>query len=99
MHLVRRVRRDRPCVPRAKLPGLVADPKRAGSGDQDPELLVLVAVLRDDAPRFELDQAEREPLAVDDAARDSLPDPLGLELARFFEGAQSGIVSCAATRL
>jgi hypothetical protein len=58
-----------------------------------------VAVLRDDAPRFELDQAEREALAVDDASRDSLPDPLGLELARFFEGAQSAIVSCAATRL
>jgi hypothetical protein len=36
---------------------------------------------------------------VYDAARDSLPDPLGLNLAGFFEGAQGAIVPRSAARL
>ena len=79
--------------------GLVADPELAGPGDQDPELLVLVAVLRDDAAGIELDEPEGEPLAVHDAARDSIPDLLRLNLARLFEGAQGAIVPRSATLL
>jgi hypothetical protein len=49
-------------------------------------------VLRHDAARLELDQAEREPLAVNGSARDPLPDLLRLLLAGFLESAQSAIV-------
>jgi len=99
VHLVRRVRRNRPRIPWPQLPLLVADPELTGPGDQDPELLVLVTVLRDDAAGVELDETEGEPLAVHDAARDSVPDLLRLNLARFFEGAQEAIVPRSATRL
>ena len=56
-----------------------------------------MAVLRDDAGGVELDEPECEPLTVHDAARDSLPDLLRLNLAGFFEGAQGAIVPCSAT--
>ena len=56
-----------------------------------------MAVLRDDAGGVELDEPECEPLTVHDAARDSLPDLLRLNLAGFFEGAQGAIVPRSAT--
>jgi hypothetical protein len=99
MHLVRRVRRNRPGVPRPQLPRLVSDPELAGPGDQDPELLVLVAVLWDDAAGIELDEPEGKPLAMHDATRDPIPDLLRLDLAGFFERAQGAIVPRSATRL
>src|SRR6185503_6907746 len=71
-----------------ELARLVADSELAGAGDEHAELLVLVLVFRDDAQRLELDQTQGEPLAVNHPARDSLPDPLGLELAGVLERAQ-----------
>jgi len=56
-------------------------------------------VLRDDAAGIELDEPEGEPLTVQDAARDPIPDLLRLNLARLFEGARAAIVPRGATLL
>ena len=58
-----------------------------------------MTVLRDDAAWVELDEPEGESLAVHDTTRDSVPDLLRLNLARFFEGAQGAIVPRSGTRL
>jgi hypothetical protein len=44
----------------------------AASAEADPDLLVLVAVLGNDAPGVELDHAERDPIAVHDPSVHSL---------------------------
>ena len=59
MDFVRRVLRDPPRPARAQISNLVPDPERHGAADDHAELLVLVAVLRDDAARIELDHGER----------------------------------------
>ena len=58
---------------------LVADPELEPAGDEDADLLVLVAVLGDDAVRVELDHREGHALALDHAAGDAVPDALGVE--------------------
>jgi NAD(P)-dependent dehydrogenase (short-subunit alcohol dehydrogenase family) len=55
-----------------------------------------MAVLRDDAVRLELDDAEREALAVHRTANDALPDPLRRDPADVLEGAQSADPTYAA---
>ena len=61
--------------------------KRDGSLEEEAYLLVHVRVLGDDGVRFELEQAEGNPLAVDRAPDDSLPDLLWPERADVGEDA------------
>ena len=79
MHLVGCVARDRPRRARTELLCLAADAERQGAGQHHAELLVLVLVLGHDAIGVELDDAEREPVAVDDPSVDTVPDALGVE--------------------
>src|SRR6476469_8252681 len=79
VHLVRNVGRDRPGASRPEVESLVSHAKREGAAQADPDLLVLVLVLRYVAPRIELDHAERDPLTVQDTDVDAFPDLLELE--------------------
>jgi hypothetical protein len=79
VHLVRNVGRDRPGASRPELASLVAHAEHEGAAQADPELLVLVLVLRYVAPRIELDHAERDPVTVKDTYVYALPDLLELE--------------------
>jgi hypothetical protein len=56
--------------------------------EDDAELLVLVAVLRSDCAGVELDDGQRDSLAVDAAGRDALPDLLGRDRGEVVECAQ-----------
>jgi hypothetical protein len=47
-------------------------------------------MLGDDGARIELDDRQRDPLAVDDAAEDSVPDLLRRNCSDVVEGAQGG---------
>ena len=75
-HLVRNVGRDAPRAAGPELARLVADAERQRAREHHPELLVLVTVLGDDRVRLELDDAERDALAVDRAHADAVPDVL-----------------------
>jgi hypothetical protein len=55
-------------------------------------------MFRDMAVWIELDHAERDPLAVDDAAVHAVPDPLEVERGRIGERAQDTSLSTALTR-
>ena len=55
--------------PARELARLLADPEAERALDQDPDLLVGVAVLGDGRARLELDQRQGQLLAVDGAAR------------------------------
>ena len=74
MDLVRCVRWDPPRSARAEISSLVADPERHRPADDQPELLVLVAVLRDDAVGIELDHGERAEVSFDGTRDDAIPD-------------------------
>ena len=71
---MKRARGDLPRLSRAELALLVTDAEADRAAQDDPELLVLVAVLLGDRARLELDDRERQPLAVDGARRDPSPD-------------------------
>src|SRR3954454_19499132 len=79
VHLVRNVGRNRPGASRAELAGLVAHAKHERAAQADPELLVLMLVLRHVAPWIELDDAERDPLTVQDTCVHAVPDLLELD--------------------
>ena len=79
MDLVRDVAGNRPRVARTELAALVTDAKHERTTETQPELLVLVLVLRNMAVGVELDHAEGDPLAVDDAAVHAVPDALKVE--------------------
>ena len=74
---VRRIGGDLPGLAGAEVALLVADPEEERPAQHDPELLVVVAVLLGDRSRLELDDRERQPLAVDGAGRDPVPDRRG----------------------
>ena len=57
------------------------------------ELLVLVAVLGNGHARIELDERERDALAVHGTAEDAVPDPLRLNPAEVGERAHAGNLS------
>ena len=63
------------------------------AADHHPELLVLVAMLLHDRVGIELDDAERQALAVDEARVDPVPDPSEREFAQIVEGAHRGVDS------
>ena len=86
--LVGRARRDAPRPAGAELATLVADAEVDCAAEDDPELLVVVAVLGDDRARFELYDAQGDSLAVNRACRDALPDLLGSEGGEIGERAQ-----------
>jgi len=54
-----------PRVAGAELTGLLADAEAHRPADENTELFVFVAVLRDGAPRLEVDDGQRRPLALD----------------------------------
>jgi hypothetical protein len=87
LDLVWDVAGDRPRVARTELAALVRDAKHERAIETHPELLVLVLMFRDMAVGIELDHAERDPLAVDDAAVHALPDPLQVERGKTGERA------------
>ena len=74
VHLVRDVRRDVPHAALRELTLLLTDPERDGSADDQPELLVRMAVLGHDAVRLELDDRERAVTTDDGARDDAVPD-------------------------
>lgn len=75
MDLVRRIRRDPPGSARAELADFARDPESKRSSDDHSELLVLMAVLCDDASWIELEHGERDAVAVDRASENALRDP------------------------
>src|SRR6185437_12928730 len=79
VHLVRNVGRDRPGASRPEIASLVAHAEDEGAAQADPELLVLVPVLRHMASGIELDHAERDPRPVQDTYVHAFPDLLELE--------------------
>lgn len=81
------VRRDPPRLTRPQLTLLVTDAERDRTAEDDPELLVLVGVPRDDAPRLELDDCERHPIAMDRACNDPVPDAERTKPGEVVEGA------------
>jgi hypothetical protein len=72
--LVWGVRRYPPGVSGAELAYLFVDPKRDRSAEHDSELLVLVAVLLDDASCIQLADGERAPLPAHDPPEHPVPD-------------------------
>jgi hypothetical protein len=82
------VARDKPGLAWAELALFVADPEGDCSLEDDAELLVLVTVLGGDSAGVELEERQREPLAVDAASDDALPDLLGRDRAEVGERAQ-----------
>src|SRR4051794_32445171 len=73
-HLVGDVAEDPPAPARPQLLPLAADDEDGAALEEDPDLLVLVAVLGDDGAGLELDERQRDPVADDGAAVDALPD-------------------------
>ena len=70
-----RPRRDPPRTARSELPGLVADRERHATGDDHPELFVLVVVAGHHRTRRELEERQRDPLTLDAARAGGLaPD-------------------------
>jgi hypothetical protein len=67
---------------------LVADAERDRSSQDDPKLLVRVAVLGGDRTGIELDDGQRDAFAVDATGRDALPDLLRRDRGEIVEGAQ-----------
>jgi hypothetical protein len=64
---------DRPRLAGAEVARLLGDAEAERSGEDEAELLVLVPVLGDVRAGIELDDREREPLAVRDACGHRLP--------------------------
>ena len=93
LDLVRDVAGNRPRVARTELAGLVPDAKHERAAETHPELLVLVLVLRNVTVVIELDYAECDPLAVDDAAVHAVPDPLDVERGEAGERAHDSTLS------
>src|SRR5207302_1580807 len=85
LHLMWDVARDRPRVAWDELPRLVPDTEHERACEADAELLLLVAVLGHGAVRVELDDAERDALAVHGAAVHVFPDPLEIERRQALE--------------
>ncbi len=73
-HLVRDIRRDAPRAAGPEFALLVADTEAHRPADDDPELLVRVLVLADDAVGLEFDDSERALLAIDGACEHAVPD-------------------------
>jgi hypothetical protein len=82
------VSRDHSRLPGAELALLVADAKGDRASKDDAELLVLVAVLGGDGAGLELDDSQRDSLAVNAARSDALPDLLRRDRGEVVEGAQ-----------
>jgi GNAT superfamily N-acetyltransferase len=82
---VRHVRRNGVGPASLQIPHLVPDPKGERPAEDDTELLVVVAVLGDDARRLELDDGEVEALAFDVPGDDALPDLERLQSGEVFE--------------
>src|SRR3954452_16922678 len=71
-HLMVDARRDSPRSAWSKLADLVADGEGETPGYAHSELLVVVLVSRNDRIRRELDERQRDPLAVDTPPADGL---------------------------
>src|SRR5207237_902733 len=75
------VRKDAPRPTGPEFACLAADLEAQPSLEQDPELLVFMRVLGQDGIGIQLDQSEREPIAVNRSAENSFPDLLRSERA------------------
>ena len=87
---VRRVRRNDVGRARAELTALVADPELERPVQDEPELLVVVAVFGGDRAWVELHDGERQPLPVDGAGRNRFPHLAGSDRVDVVEGAHGG---------
>jgi 3-mercaptopropionate dioxygenase len=85
---VRSVGRNHVHSTRLELAALVADAEQERSLEHEAELLVLVAVLGDDAAGVELDDTERDSLPLHHAAENPIPDLLRRHGADLVERAQ-----------
>ena len=74
MDLVRHVGRNPPCPAGLERARLVSDAKRHAPAQHDPELFVVVPVLRNDGCGVKLDNCQRQPVAVHRAGGDTVPD-------------------------
>src|SRR5436190_4137560 len=74
VHLVRNVRRNAPCPAGAEGARFVSDTERQTAAQHDSELLVVVAVLGNGASRVELDNRQRQSLAVHGARGHAVPN-------------------------
>jgi hypothetical protein len=85
---VRGVPGNAPRLAGAELALLGADSEGDRPFEDDAELLVLVAVRGGDGTGLQLDDGQRESLAVDGTCRDALPDLLRCDRGEDVEGAQ-----------
>jgi hypothetical protein len=91
-HRMRNIGEDPPHSAGPDVARLAADLEVEPSLEQDADLFVLVRVLGHDGVRVELDQAERDPLAMDAAADDSFPDLLRPERANLGKRIHAGSI-------
>ena len=75
--------------PGRELALLVADPETHRAAQHEAELLVVVAVLPDDGAGVELDDRDRQPLAVHRAGEDPVPHLLRRQRGGIVEGAHA----------
>jgi hypothetical protein len=87
------VRGDEPRPARSQLLPFVRDPEVNRAAEDDAELLVRVAVLGDDRAGIELDDAQRQLLAVERPRGDSVPDPLRRDLGKVTERAHAASIA------
>ncbi len=85
VHLVRDVGWDAPGAAGYEVACLVVDAERHGSAKHHPELLVVVAVLGNDAQGLELDDCKAAALALDRACNDAVPDAERLQRGKISE--------------
>jgi hypothetical protein len=86
--LVRSARRNAPRCAGAQLAALLSDPELQRAAQENPELLVLVAVLTNDRAGVEFDDRQGDPLPVNGAGDDPVPDLLGRDRGELAERAQ-----------
>ena len=90
MNFVGSVGRDVPRTAGTEIPGLVSYAEAHRSTDDEPELLVVVAVLGHPAAGIELDDGEGHPVAVHHAGENAVPDSQRTEVCEVVERAHFG---------
>jgi hypothetical protein len=96
---VRRVWRDPPGSTGAEIANLAADAKRERSLEDDAELLVLVAVLRDHALWIELDHRKTDAITVHGTSENAFPDSERVGSGKIVERAHAFLLGFIASNL
>src|ERR1700730_671882 len=87
--VVRNVAWDDVSVAGPELALLASDSHRDDAGDHEPQLLVLMVVLRENRARIEVDHGHRHAFAFHGARSDAVPNPVRAKPAERLEGAHS----------